>query len=524
VPRREGDDADSELRLVKALAEVPALVAVLRGPQLIYEFVNAAFIEAMKYDPTGQPFGVMKHEQSGPLRAILERAFRSGEPWTGREVRVDDRFYDVNFRPVRGGNGDVEAVMIHSFEVTNFVHAREAREKMQAQLMQVQKLESLGVMAGGIAHDFNNLLTGILGNASIALLKIPRDSPARASLDDIVAIGRRAADLTRQLLAYSGKGRFQVQPVDLSTHVREIAQLIEASLSKKVQLRIDVGENLPAIEADVAQLQQVVMNLVLNAGEALGDERGVVLVKTGVIDVDAHYALEVVAGDGFAPGRYVFVEVHDTGCGMDDETKAKIFDPFFTTKFSGRGLGLAAVLGIVRGHRGAVRIYSRARGSDEAARTGTSGTTFTVLFPASDRPAASSRRGVAPSTRGEGGLVLVVDDERELRDTAARILEHFGFRAIVARDGRDAVEKFRSKAAEVRAVLLDMTMPEMNGEETFRALREVRHDVRVVLTSGYDEVEATRRFTEKGVAAFLQKPYSAEELIETLGRAMARKP
>jgi CheY-like chemotaxis protein len=248
-----------------------------------------------------------------------------------------------------------------------------------------------------------------------------------------------------------------------------------------------------------------------------------VLVKTGQKEVDEHYALELVAAETIAPGRYVYLEVHDTGCGMDDETKRKIFDPFFTTKFSGRGLGLAAVLGIVRGHRGAVRIYSRARGSEEAMRTGTSGTTFTVLFPASDRPAASSRREGVSTTRGEG-WVLVVDDERELRDTAARILEHFGYSALVARDGRDAVEKFRAHADEIRVVLLDMTMPEMNGEEAFREMRSIRPDVRVVLTSGYDEVEATRRFTEKGVARFLQKPYTADELAEAIAAAARKSP
>lgn len=385
---------------------------------------------------------------------------------------------------------------------------QEERERMQAQLLQVQKLESLGVLAGGIAHDFNNLLTAILGSASAAMLSLPSESPARPDLDNVVLASRRAANLTRQLLAYSGKGHFEVRPIDLSVHVRELAGLLETTIAKKVQLRLELTQDMPAVAADIAQVQQIVMNLVINGAEAIGDQRGTVLVTTGVQSIDEFYVQSLFAGEGIEPGSYVFLEVHDTGCGMDEATKARIFDPFFTTKFTGRGLGLAAVMGIVRGHKGAIKVYSSPG----------KGTTFKVFFPATE----AKPLGPAPevlSFRGEG-LALVIDDDQGVREAASRLLEFFGFRVVQAVDGRHGTEVFRQHADEVRVVLLDMTMPEMNGEETFRELRRIRPDVPVILSSGYNEIEATRRFTAKGLAGFLQKPFTPKELIQRLSLAL----
>ena len=385
---------------------------------------------------------------------------------------------------------------------------QEERERMQTQLLQVQKLESLGVLAGGIAHDFNNLLTAILGSASAALLSMPKESPARPDLDNVVLASRRAANLTRQLLAYSGKGHFEVRPIDLSVHVRELAGLLETTISKKVQLRLELTQDLPAISADIAQVQQIVMNLVINGAEAIGDQRGTVLVTTGLQAIDEFYVQSLFASEGIEPGTYVFLEVHDTGIGMDEATKTRIFDPFFTTKFTGRGLGLAAVMGIVRGHKGAIKVYSSPG----------KGTTFKVFFPASDARAIGAVPEVL-SFRGEG-LALVVDDDQGVREAASRLLEYFGFRVVQAVDGRHGVEVFREHAADVRVVLLDMTMPEMNGEETFREIRRIRGDVPVILSSGYNEIEATRRFTAKGLAGFLQKPFTPKELIQRLSLAL----
>jgi two-component system cell cycle sensor histidine kinase/response regulator CckA len=387
---------------------------------------------------------------------------------------------------------------------------QEERERLQAQLLQVQKLESLGVLAGGIAHDFNNLLTAILGSASAAMLTLPNESPARPDLDNVILASRRAANLTRQLLAYSGKGHFEVRPIDLSVHVRELATLLETTISKKVQLRLELTRDLPAVAADIAQVQQIVMNLVINGAEAIGDQRGTVLIATGVQAIDEFYVQSLFSSEGIEPGTYVYLEVHDTGCGMDEVTKMRIFDPFFTTKFTGRGLGLAAVMGIVRGHKGAMKVYSSPG----------KGTTFKVFFPATDAVAV----GPAPevmSFRGEG-LALVIDDDQGVREAAGRLLEFFGFRVLQAVDGRHGAEVFRQHASEVVLIILDMTMPEMNGEETFREIRRVRLDVPVILTSGYNEIEATRRFTAKGLAGFLQKPFTPKELTQKL--ALALKP
>jgi two-component system, cell cycle sensor histidine kinase and response regulator CckA len=384
-------------------------------------------------------------------------------------------------------------------------HRREReREELQSKLLQVQKLESLGLLAGGIAHDFNNLLTAIIGGAATALLSLAPEHPARSDIDLVMDAARRAADLTRQMLAYSGRGHFQIRPVDLSVMVKELARLLETTISKKAQLRLELASGLPAIQADATQLQQVIMNLVINAGEAIGDETGTILVTSGVQDVDAQYAGELFAAEQLAPGRYVFLEVHDSGVGMDDETRARIFDPFFTTKFTGRGLGLAAVLGIIRAHKGAIRVYS----------TPGRGSAFKIYFPASDDVPAEV---AAPKLDFRGdGLVLVVDDDPAVRGVARRMLSHFGFTVLLAENGAEGLELFRAHAGELALVLLDMTMPVMNGEEAFRGMRAIRSDVPVLLTSGYNEIDATRRFTGKGLTAFLQKPFTPTELIGKL--------
>jgi PAS domain S-box-containing protein len=381
------------------------------------------------------------------------------------------------------------------------------REKLQAQLLQVQKLEGLGLLAGGIAHDFNNLLTAILGGASVALLTVPPENPARKDIENVVVTAQRAANLTRQMLAYSGKGHVEIRPIELSTHVREISTLLETTIPKKVQLRLELQRDLPAIEADVAQVQQVIMNLVINGAEAIGDGQGTVLVATGVQDVDEVYASSLFAAEGLASGSYVFLEVHDTGHGMDEETKNKIFDPFFTTKFAGRGLGLAAVLGIVRGHRGAIKVYSSPG----------KGTTFKVFFPTSTARAISAKRTSALDYRGQG-LVLVIDDDAGVRRTVCRMLSFLGFSAIQAENGREGIEMFVRHAQEIVLVIVDMTMPEMNGEETFREIRRVRPDTPVILTSGYSEIEATRRFNSKGLAGFLEKPFTPSDLASKLAK------
>jgi len=408
--------------------------------------------------------------------------------------------------------GELEALEGFITDVTARKRAEEERSRLEAQVQQAQKLESLGVLAGGIAHDFNNLLVGILGNADLALDELGPSSPARATVQEIVTAAKRAAELTRQLLAYSGKGRFIIGPVDINDLVREMAHLLDVSISKKALLRYNFASGLPAVMADASQIRQIVMNLIVNASEALEEKSGAIVITTGVMQCDRDYLKSMHLDEDLPDGLYVYFEVSDTGCGMDAETRDRIFDPFFTTKFTGRGLGLAAVLGIVRGHNGAIKVYS------EPGR----GTTFKVLLPAVETPAACGHEphAVTGGAWRGSGTILLVDDEPTVRALGTRILQRAGFEVITARDGREAVDLFRAQPDTIVCVLLDLTMPRLGGEDAYRELRRIRPDVCVVLSSGYNEQEVSQRFAGKKLAGFIQKPYRAAVLLETIRRAL----
>jgi PAS domain S-box-containing protein len=388
----------------------------------------------------------------------------------------------------------------------------EDQKRLEEQLRHAAKLESLGVLAGGIAHDFNNLLTGILGNASQAIeVFAPRNPGDRAILENIVSAGERAAHLTRQMLAYSGKGAFQIRDIDLTELVRGISTLVRSSIPKNVHLRLELEDRLPCIEADPGQLQQVVMNLIINGGEAVpADADGFVVVTTGAVEVDNEYAGNFDPTYSLKPGRYVSLEVHDTGVGMSEEVRRKIFDPFFTTKVHGRGLGLSAVLGIVRGHKGALRVYTEPG----------HGTTFKVLFPAAKPSVEKPARVIRTVRRHGAGTILVIDDEAVVRSTVKSALEYRGYSVILAEDGIAGVQHFRTLAEQLVLVILDLTMPKMSGEETLGRLRSICPGVPVILSSGYNQVEATRKFLGKGLASFLQKPYTVSQLVEAVEGAL----
>ncbi len=407
--------------------------------------------------------------------------------------------------------GAVRGVIEYVRDVTEIRRAEEERRKLESQMQQAQKLESLGVLAGGIAHDFNNLLVGILGNADLALLKLSPAAPARESIENVVKAAQRAADLARQMLAYSGKGRFLIEPLNLSEVVEEMAHMLEVSVSKRAVLKYKFSDNLPLIEADITQMRQIIMNLITNASDAIGDRSGVISVSTGAMHCDAQYLKTTYVGENLGEGLYTYIEVSDTGCGMDAETQERIFDPFFTTKFTGRGLGLAAVLGIVRGHKGAIKVYSEPQ----------RGSTFKVLIPAGHQ---LQYEQLVPQQRPEawpgGGCVLIADDEESVRAVGQEFLEAVGFRVLTARDGLEAVKHFSEHADEVSVVILDLTMPHMDGEEAYRELRRMRPDVRVILSSGYNEQDVTQRFSGKGLAGFIQKPYRMDDLLDTLHRVL----
>jgi len=406
--------------------------------------------------------------------------------------------------------GGRELALVHVRDISARKHAELERKRLEEQILQAQKLESMGILAGGIAHDFNNLLTAILGYADLAASELEPGAPGQDHLEKIVETSRRAADLTQQMLAYSGRGKFSIRAIDLSEVTREMAHLLEVSITKRCSLRYNFG-NAAAIEADVAQIRQVIMNLIINASEAIGERNGEITLTTGSFYCSHEHLAGTYLNENQKEGWYSFVEVTDTGCGMTEETRARLFDPFFTTKFAGRGLGLAAVLGIVRGHGGAIYVQSQ---------LGT-GSTLRVYFPASQQPAkpdSIKERPVAPAPTATG-TILIVDDEELVRTLAAKILLRAGFRVVTAEDGLAALEILRQNPA-VDGVLLDLTMPRMSGEEAFPEIRRLRPDVPIVLASGYTEQDATSQFHERGLAGFIQKPFIPNQLVEVLKNAI----
>jgi two-component system cell cycle sensor histidine kinase/response regulator CckA len=397
-------------------------------------------------------------------------------------------------------------------DITDRMRAEEERLQLERQLQQSQKLEGLGVLAGGIAHDFNNILTGVLGNAELALAELSASAPAREYLLEISQASHRAAALCRQMLAYSGRGRFASEPIDLSELIEEMLGLLRSTISKKALLRLNLQKDLPLLEGDPSQLGQVIMNLVLNASESLGDEDGVITIATGTRECSHEYFRESYASQDLPSGLYLTLEVSDTGCGMDAETQKHLFEPFFTTKFTGRGLGLAAVVGIVRGHRGALRVYSEPG----------KGTTFKMRFPAAKAGTGAPLGEVNASAADWQGMgtVLLVDDEEAIRALGARMLASLGFEVLTAADGREALSLYAEHRGEIALVLLDLTMPHMDGEEALRELRLIDPEVRVVMSSGYTESDIAPRFAGKGLVGFLQKPFTLAQLEEQLRAAL----
>jgi two-component system, cell cycle sensor histidine kinase and response regulator CckA len=389
----------------------------------------------------------------------------------------------------------------------------EAEQRVLAERVRhAQKLEGLGMLAGGVAHDFNNILAVITNGVALVKRDAAIGPTSAAHLETIAVAAERAADLCRQMLAYAGKTAFTRVEVDISSLVAEMASMLEVSVAKKATLVRDLAPGLPALLGDATQIRQVVMNLVLNASEAIGAARGTVRVATGAGTYGAEVFARSAAGGDPKGGAYVYLEVQDDGVGMDGPTVAQMFDPFFSTKFMGRGLGMAAVLGIVRGHAGAIDVESAPE----------KGTRIRIYLPASagERPRATSRPAV--ELRGEG-VVLLVDDEKTVRLSTRLLLEDFGFEVIVACDGVEAVELFRREAGRIGAVLLDLTMPRMDGVETLRELRRIAPEVPVVLTSGYGTapIEPLQGGPEAVFPdAVLAKPYPADRLVGTLLEVM----
>jgi signal transduction histidine kinase/CheY-like chemotaxis protein len=391
------------------------------------------------------------------------------------------------------------------------------RRMFERKLQEAQKLESLGILAGGIAHDFNNLLVAIMGNAELALLDLEPDHPARPGVEQVELASRKAATLTAQMLAYSGRGRFVVEPLDLNQLVTEMGNLLRASVSRSINIFYELAPGLPLIEGDTTQINQVVMNLVINAAEAITDQHGTIMIMTERRSVGQAFLEQCYNAPDIPPGEYIALQVIDTGIGMLPSTQSRIFEPFFTTKFTGRGLGLAAVLGIVRSHNGAVHIQS----------TFKQGTTMTVLLPITSSlspPAVPPLPALQSTEQLHNKLILVVDDEEEVRKVTARMLDRLGCKTLVASDGYEAIMLLQRGGSTISGVLLDMTMPHISGDEVLRQMRILRRDLPIILMSGYTEEEILRSFGAEGPTGFLQKPFSPIALQRLLNQALSHTP
>ena len=479
-------------------------------PQGMTTFVNRRMAEMLGYAPeemVGRSLTDFMFEGEVPLsqRHLAQRREGIAAQYDFRFRKKDgsEIWTIVTGNPVLDEEKRVVSVLGIITDIT------ERRQAEQAQL-QSQKLESLGVLAGGIAHDFNNLLTAILGNINLAQMCIPPLSPAQPYLENLEKSVHRATALTRQMLAYSGRGRFVVAPLDLNQAVEEMSHLLGVSISKKVALRFQLQPGLPALMAEASQIQQVVMNLVTNASEAIGDREGIVSIRTGLQTLAEADLARDFPNQPIEPGTFLTLEVSDTGQGMSPEVQARIFEPFFTTKFTGRGLGLSAMQGIVRGHKGGIRVYSEVG----------KGSTFKLIFPAGLEVAPAWPAEGEPEGWTGSGTILVVDDEESVREVAEAHLRSMGFDVIHARDGLEALEQFKARRGTIRAVLMDLTMPHMDGTETFRELRRLDPQCPVVLTSGYNEQDAIQDFQGKGLAAFVQKPFQRADLVQALRRAL----
>ncbi len=413
------------------------------------------------------------------------------------------RYLQTIKRPVVDADGIARHVLGVATDITALKRADDARRALEAQMLHAQKLESLGLLAGGIAHDFNNLLVGVLTNADIAMRKLGTGSAASGSIDQVRVAAMRAAELCRQMLAYAGRGEVTVAAINLTDVVHELAQLMRASVSKHANVRTELATPVPAIAADPTQVRQVVMNLITNASDALDDHEGTITVSTGVLELTAQQLEGDCTKQPPRPGRYVHVEVTDTGRGMTEDTITRMFDPFFSTKIAGRGLGLAAVLGIVRSHGGAILVRSAVG----------QGTTCSVHFPVAAGIAAAELV-VAPGRR-----VLVIDDEPIVVVAVKEILELEGFAVATAHSGSDAIELFRREPDNFVGVLLDMTMPRLGGIDVMRELRTIRADVRVILMSGYERSRAAQ--LEDPPLGFLQKPFLSEDLLDAVAKLHA---
>jgi len=507
--------ADAEEQLSGAKAQAQALLdniphmAWMKNTRGAFLAVNEGFARACgqervdilgKTDRDIWPLEHAERYMADDLRVIA-----SGEKFFVEEPikeGSDIKWFETFKTPIRNSKGLIIGTVGLARDITDRKRAEEQRRQLERRMQETQKLESLGVLAGGIAHDFNNLLVGVLANADLVLESVERGEDPKVivgRVTDIKNAALHAAGLTTQMLAYSGRGHFDVRPISINEMIHGMGHLLGASISKKAHVHYELWPGLPAVQADVAQMRQVIMNLITNASDALEDHTGTILIRTGTATIrDSVY--DLYGPTPLAAGNYVFLEVSDDGCGMTDDTRARLFEPFFTTKFTGRGLGLSTVQGIVRGHGGGIALRT----------TPGEGTTIKVLLPSADLPAPALESDFTrprPNAEWTGsGLVLLVDDDERVRVVTELLLRSIGFDVLAVATGHQALREFDRRADDLRLVMLDLTMPDLGGDQVLSELRKRRADVPVLLCSGYSEEDASQWISRQGTS-FLQKPY-----------------
>jgi two-component system, cell cycle sensor histidine kinase and response regulator CckA len=500
--------AEEQLQKLSLAVEQSPASIVITDTNGNIEYVNPKFTEVSGYtmeEVRGRKPSLLKSgETSQDEYKRLWETISAGQNWQGEfhnRKKNGELFWETaSISPVKNKDN----------VVTNFVAVKEDitdRKLSEEALRHAQKLESIGTLAGGIAHDFNNLLNVIMGQSSLAIGRLPKESPAGNNITKALKAAERATDLTRQLLAYSGKGKFVTEDFNLNRLVEENAQLLELSLPKTTELRYELEGSSLIIHGDVGQVQQIIMNLIINAGEAMGPNPGHITIRTTHVELaesDTEYWK--YTNHPLPPGEYASLQVSDTGQGMRPEILARIFDPFFTTKFTGRGLGLAAVLGIIRGHHGGVRIKSN-RGI---------GTLFEIVFPIVDSPSTAELQGMKSRSviDGRGRTILVIDDEPSILELLNDVFTEARFVVLTAMNPHEGIELYRQHQPDVSIVILDYSMPGMDGRVAFSELRKINPSVKVLLCSGYMEEEMKSAFGEMRPNDFIKKPYKPIDLLE----------
>jgi PAS domain S-box-containing protein len=517
----ERKQEERSLRLYERIVDASGELMAILDRDYSLKALNEAFLKAYRLKRED----VITKPVPGLLKKGLFAEFEKDKfdrCLAGFKVRFDNwfeypglgrRFMDVSYHPFFERSGSVSGVLVVVHDITGRKRGEEERLKLEAHMQQVQKFESLNVMAGSIAHSFNNLLMVVLGNLELALTQIPSPSAASGNIKNADKAARRVAELSKLMLTYVGQGGGDIRTLNLSEAVMEMSEILGASVPKNVHLEFEISSEATFFKGDPAQIRQIVMNLVNNASEAVGDGKGTITITTGSRYCAADDLKGPFQEQELAEGEFVFLEIADTGSGMDEEVLAKAYDPFFTTRFTGRGMGLAAVLGITRAYKGTVSMQSEPG----------KGTRATVLLPALEGAVKTAMKPAEETEVWQGaGTILLVDDEELVLEVGKAMLEELGFYVVTACDGIAAIEVYKKYLDELACVLLDVTMPRMGGEEAFWHLKEIKEDIPIIICSGYTEEQVSERFRDKLPAPFIGKPFKLSELAAIIRRVQEK--